>query len=347
MIALKSAFYKDKTMQEPHTIAFYRCNKLGDNIVAIPALYLTKKLYPNAKFVVITNEIGANLYKNFDFIDEIVLYDGGENLPQIIDKINADVLILSHRTSKLIILASQSKCPLIITWLHLKSLILPRFRHPKYLTKGKRRMLQSCIDLVRVINPRRFDKNFKGIALQNLPIQIKTNPQNVAFVDKFMLTGGGGYKIIIGINAFASNANRGFAVDDYIALGEKLAREFSEILVIFMNYKGSGYEFKAFSEPNIKVFVNDNDLLNLAELTRRLTLLLSVDTGNTHLADNLGTKILELIPAKEVYSWACGAYGNECELVILPHNWQKHYEFYKQVYFDKARAWVQRLLQDN
>ena len=112
-----------------------------------------------------------------------------------------------------------------------------------------------------------------------------------------------------------------------------------------MNYKGSGYEFKAFSEPNIKVFVNDDDLLNLAELTRRLTLLLSVDTGNTHLADNLGTKILELIPEKEVNSWTCGAYGNECELVILPQNWKKRYEFYKRIYFDKARAWVQRLLQ--
>ena len=178
-------------MQEPKIIAFYRCNKLGDNIAAIPALYLTKKLYPNAKFVVITNEIGANLYKNFDFIDEIVLYNGGENLPQIIDEINADILILACKESKITTLILQSKCPKIISWLHLKkNLFSPRFCHRFYLVK--RKMLQRCIDLVRTINPRRFDKFFKGVAPQNLPIQIKTNPQNVAFVDKFMLTGGGG-----------------------------------------------------------------------------------------------------------------------------------------------------------
>ena len=113
-----------------------------------------------------------------------------------------------------------------------------------------------------------------------------------------------------------------------------------------MNYKGSGYEFKPFSEPNIKVFVNDDDLLNLAEFTRRLDLLLSVDTGNTHLADNLGISVLETILAKSVHQWAGGAYSNECELVIFPNNWQKRYELYKQAYFNKAKAWVKRLLQD-
>ena len=177
---------------EPKVIAFYRCNKLGDNIVAILAFYLAKKLYPNAKFIVMTNAIGANLYRNFDFIDEIILCDSDENLPQIIDDIRADVLILGHRTSKNIKFAKSSKCPTIITWIHLKSIFSFRFHHPLYLTKGKRLELSRCIDLVRTINPRRFDKFFGKIAPQNLPIKIQTNAHNVAFVDKFMLTRGGG-----------------------------------------------------------------------------------------------------------------------------------------------------------
>lgn len=116
--------------------------------------------------------------------------------------------------------------------------------------------------------------------------------------------------------------------------------------MVFSNHERSGYAFAPFSEANIKVFVNDDDLLNLAELTKRFDLLLCADTGNAHLADNLKVRILELIDAKITHRWGCGAYGNECKMVALPHNWEKKYEVYKQMYFNKAKAWIRRLLRD-
>ena len=117
--------------------------------------------------------------------------------------------------------------------------------------------------------------------------------------------------------------------------------------MIFTNHKGSGYAFPPFSESNIKVFVNNDDLLNVAEITKRFDLLLCADTGNAHLADNLKVRILEIIYAKNLYRWGCGAYSNECQTIALPNDWERRYDFYKQMYFSKAKSWIRRLLGDN
>lgn len=175
---------------EPKIIAFDRRKLFGDIMVSIPALYLAKKLYPSAKLVLITNARGKNLCKNFSFIDRIVECESNGDFGATIDKIAPDILILGHRTGENITIASKSKCPKIISWLHLKSMFLPKFRHPAYLMKGKRRELASCIDLIRAINPHRFDKIIGSVALANLPIQIQTTRENVAFVDA-MIRGGG------------------------------------------------------------------------------------------------------------------------------------------------------------
>ena len=113
-----------------------------------------------------------------------------------------------------------------------------------------------------------------------------------------------------------------------------------------MNFKGSGYEFAPFNEKNIKVFVNDEDLLNLVEFTSRIDLLISVDTGNVHIADVFQVPILELIKrAKVSFQWCGGAYGNECECVTLPKGFKKRYDFHKNRFFDRALKRVKRLVE--
>lgn len=192
---------KSKT---PKIIAFDRRKLFGDIMVSIPALYLAKRIYPSAKLILITNARGKNLCKNFDFIDKIdkiVELEAHSNyFGVIIEKIAPDILILGYRTAQNIDFAYQSKCPKIISWLHLKSMLLPRFCHPKYLYKGRRREITACIDLIRTISPRRFDRilfnkifvSTRKISLQNLPIRITPSPANVAFVDRFIDTIGGG-----------------------------------------------------------------------------------------------------------------------------------------------------------
>lgn len=189
------------TPKTPKIIAFDRRKLFGDIMVSIPALYLAKRIYPSAKLILITNARGKNLCKNFDFIDEIVELEAhSDDFGAIIEKIAPDILILGHRTAQNIDFAYNSKCPKIISWLHLKSMLLPRFCHPKYLYKGRRREITACIDLIRAISPRRFDRilfnkifgDTRKISLQNLPIRITPSPANVAFVDRFIDVIGGG-----------------------------------------------------------------------------------------------------------------------------------------------------------
>ena len=157
--------------------------------------------------------------------------------------------------------------------------------------------------------------------------------------------GGGGchYKKIIGINALSSDINRDFKPEIFVELGRNLARKFGDFLFVFINHASSGYEFEAFSEPNIRLFMNDSDLLNLAEFVGRLDLLISADTGTVHIADNLGVSVCEPIAAKQAHRWGGGAYENECVKLVLPKGWQKHYAFYKEKFFILAKECVQGL----
>lgn len=300
-------------MKEPKIIVFDRRLGVGDIVSSIPAFYVAKELYPKSKFILITNKIGASLCRNFSFIDKIIIENVDfqtKDFAKIVDENKADVLILGHRTSKNIKLAKQSKCPFIITWRHLHSLFSPRFKHPKHIKRLQRLEILRCLDLVRMIEPTKYDEKYKNIELKNLPIRIQRDEKNKIFVDEFFKGISKSFNKIIGISPFGlSSSNYNLDIDDWILLVKNLAHEFQNILFIFMNFKGSGYEFGDFSEENIKVFTNDDDLLNLAELTSRMSLCISLSTGNIHIADNLGIDTLGFFSRTDEKLFSCGHYG--------------------------------------
>lgn len=300
-------------MKEPKIIVFDRRLGVGDIVSSIPAFYVAKELYPKSKFILITNKIGASLCRNFSFIDKIIIENVDfqtKDFAKIVDENKADVLILGHRTSKNIKLAKQSKCPFIITWRHLHSLFSPRFKHPKHIKRLQRLEILRCLDLVRMIEPKKYDEKYKNIELKNLPIRIQRDEKNKIFVDEFFKGISKSYTKIIGISPFGlSSSNYNLDIDDWILLVKNLAHEFQNILFVFMNFKGSGYEFGDFSEENIRVFTNDDDLLNLAELTSRMSLCISLSTGNIHIADNLGIDTLGFFSRTDEKLFSCGHYG--------------------------------------
>ena len=108
-----------------------------------------------------------------------------------------------------------------------------------------------------------------------------------------------------------------------------------------MNFRGSGYEFEPFIEENIKVFVNNDDLLNLVELTSRVNLCISLSTGNIHIADNLGIDTLGFFAYTDEFLFSCGNYGGNFEVLYLPKDWKKDYESYKNAFYQKAQKCVE------
>lgn len=336
---------KDK--KEPKVIAFDRRLGVGDIISSIPAFYFTKQLYPQATFILITNKIGASLCRNFDFIDKFII-EGVDfetkDFAKVVDENEVEALLLGHRSSANIKLAKQSKCPKIITWRHLHSIFSQRFIHPKHIKRSQRLEILRCLDLVRMINAPKYDKNIDKFELKSLPIQIQTDRKNKIFVDEF-LSDAKKYEKIIAISPFGiSSAKYNLAIDDWISLVKNLAKKFDKALFVFMNFRGSDYEFEPFIEENIKVFVNNDDLLNLVELTSRVNLCISLSTGNIHIADNLGIDTLGFFAYTDEFLFPCGNYGGNFEVLYLPKDWKKDYEFYKNAFYQKAQKCVEKTL---
>ena len=369
LLNAEGAFYRYAKLYElnkarkisPKAIAFDRRLGVGDIISSIPAFYMIKRLYPQAKFTLITNKIGASLCKNYDFIDEILVENVDfelKNLPKILDEKGVEVLILGHRTSKNIKLFKKSKVSKIISWRHLHSLFSSRFKHPKHIKRLQRLEILRCLDLIKMINPKIYSQNIDKFtpdtAMLNV-IRLKTCEKNKIFVDNFLRDifnenyknestniQAKPYKIIALSPFGLSSKNYNLKINDWIELAKNLASEFKDTLFVFMNFKGSGYEFAPFNEKNIRVFMNDEDLLNLVELTSRLSLCISLSTGNIHIADNLGIDTLGFFAKTDEILFACGQYGGHFEALFLPKEWQKDYEFYKNAFFEKARKCVAR-----
>ena len=90
---------------------------------------------------------------------------------------------------------------------------------------------------------------------------------------------------------------------------ESLAREFSAHN--FIVFYPPNREVELFSAPNVAIFKNNADLLNLVAMSAKLNALISVDTGNIHIADNLQIPTLGIYTRKMARRWRGGTYGGE------------------------------------
>lgn len=260
--------------------------------------------------------------------------------------LNIDILLLgrSYKDKFIIKAAKNANIKRIISPFHSKTFFDGQIQSFLYLQIHKCLESYKLLRAVRAVDKKHYDANIDKIDFSKARLQ--TLSENKAFVDEFCKKHKlNSYKKVVGLNPFGfSNPNFKFEIKEWEKLGEILAQTYPKIAFVMMNYKANSYHYKLFAQENLKAFVNDDDLLNLVEFTSRLDLLISVDTGNVHIADNLNKPILEVIKRRKIsFEWCGGSYGNECELVKLPNGWKKHYEKHKNAFFQKAIKQVARL----
>ena len=122
------------------------------------------------------------------------------------------------------------------------------------------------------------------------------------------------------------------------------ARKYPNVLFIVMSFSANLICFKPFDEPNIAIWENDDEIMNLVELTSRLNLLISPDTGNVHIADIFEVPILQTMKANLALKWGGGSYGNECQMLILKDSWIYDYAKLKARFYAMADEMVEQLL---
>lgn len=178
---------------------------------------------------------------------------------------------------------------------------------------------ENLVRLVRLIDKRVFDSKTEAIDFSGAKLGF--TQENSAFAEAFFASRGGvaNSAKIIGINFFGSSGVGYFSLEAWREMIEALAREFSNIDFIVLCPPNQHLE--SFNAPNVKIFVNNDDLLNLIAITARFNALISVDTGNVHIADNLQVPTLGIYTRKMLKRWRGGTYGGKFAPFIMPlHN---------------------------
>lgn len=314
------------------TFLFHRAIAVGDNVVAIKAMLMLKKMYPKSKLIVYTNNIGENLYRNLPFIDSIIK-DLSQDLGQI------DYFFVTHRTKENIAIAKQTNARKIITKAYLHTLFCHRFINSFLLNTKHQPESKNLLHLVRLVDKSRFDDIFSSIDFNEAKLQ--TTSENEIFVDRFLqshkipktpttriatrIANGGGQnsthrklistKRLIGINIFGSGGVRYLSFQSWREIATHLAKHFSDDYIILLCPPNQTID--DFPLKNVVIFKNNSDLLNLVALTKRLDWLISVDTGNVHIADNLQIPTLGLYTSKMFKRWRGGTYGGVFKGLII------------------------------
>lgn len=334
----------------PNVIGIERTHEqVGDCVIAIKALYALRILYPKAKIIVFTSlKGGGQLYSYLEYVDSIIDVpnpaDKQEcvvNLAKALQENPVDVLLLLHRTSWKLKVAKNSPAKLVITELHLHNLFSKKFKSPRMMISYFVHGTEKVLRLVRKINPSYYDANIANIDFSKAKMIIPNTAKEK--IQQFLTSKNSNtFRATIGVNIFGSSAPFNFSPQDWENLVKNLAQQFPHLLFVMLTYEGNPYTFKSFIEPNIVVFQNDSNLINLVALTACLDLLLSLNTGNIHIADHLQIPTLVINKTKERYNCIGGSYGGEFDAVYLPKNWKANYAHYYNAYAQKVIARLEK-----
>ncbi|RDU71848.1 glycosyltransferase family 9 protein [Helicobacter brantae] len=297
-------------------IGFYIDSKIGDSVVALPAIYGIKTLYPKCKLYIFCNPITQNLYSPFEWIDEIILID--ENLIPTLNSLHLDFLFSSNSDKNTITYLKTSNAKKLVTYLkpynlfdfRVKTLFANLITKPQSIKK-------TLIDLVWLIRPKgaRQKPSISTPKLQTFP---KNTQTITSFLSNLQIKG----KKIIMINPFGYAAKVNLALSEYATLTQKLIEDFFIIIPTFGSkdeeVRGV-FPQELLTHQNFCIFHNDDDLLNLVELTSKVNLLISPSTGNIHIADNLGIPSIGIFSFKDTILWG----GENMSYVLLSQDREK------------------------
>ena len=303
------------------TILFHRAIKIGDNVVAIRAMYAIKCLFPNANLIVATNHIGANLYANLPFIDTLLNLEANPNA--IYELKSIDYFIITHRIAANIAFAKSTNAKKIIIRAHLQSLLLPNFINDFNFFNRFRPESANLLRLTRLIDKREFKRNIKNINWGG-GAKLRFWRENSAFVEDFLANMSDKMRFgdksckIIGVNIFGSGGVAHLGLNSWREIVEVLATEHSAYNFVILS--APTHNLPSFNAPNVAIFKNNNDLLNLVAMIARFSTLISVDTGSVHIADNLQIPTLGIYTRKMAKRWCGGTCGGRFAKIIMPND---------------------------
>lgn len=312
-----------------------RTDKIGDLILSIPSFYMLKKMYPQAELIVIVRQYNYEIVKNLPYVDRIIRIDDFTK-SELLDKIkyfNADVFVALYNDPYVCGLAKASKAKWRIGPL---SKMCSFFTYNKGVWQRRSKSIKNeaeyNLDLVKRINPELFDEKFE------INTKVYVGEENKLAADTFFKE----FKIkdrVLVVNPFMGGSAKNITDDQYASIIRLFAErnpDKSVIIICHISEEERGNELlKKIDLPNVELFANGGDLLNIAAIIDKGTVYLGPSTGPTHIAGALGKRVVGIYPAKATQStvrW--GVFGNDKVRYIVPDR-DNPKEKYKNPFFEK------------
>ena len=317
-------------------IIISRTDKIGDLILSVPSFFMAKKMYPEAEIILLVRNYNYEIVKNLPFVDRVYKIDDfrQEELLEKIKYFNADIFVALYNDSYVAKLAKASKAPVRIGPISKLSSIFA-FNKGVYQKRSKsiKNEADYNLDLIRKINPERFDEVFEIYT----KIYLEDIHRDVA--ERFFRENKIGEKSLV-VNPFMGGSAKNITDEQYISLLQKIydkVEGMDIIITCHISEEDRGQKIiDGIDRDRVYLFANGGSLLNLAGIIEKGRVYFGGSTGPTHIAGSLGKNIVAIYPNKKTQSptrW--GVYNNPNVVYVVPDREdRKVRENYSHKYFD-------------
>lgn len=267
---------------------------LGDCLVDLKVLYALKALYPHFELIYYYHGTARALFERIKFIDKII------NLNEIslekIREMNPEIFISTHRKGSFFRYLKQLNFKKAVVQPHFKSVFSCKLITPTPFFRRQMHISDINLKLVRAVDKRHFDANIAAVDFSKIKDFL---PMENSLFNELLSEVKGEFKGIIGINPFSSysqgEVGANFYTQDWLNLALTLANAYPKFLFIVLNFGRNFIQLNLPKVPNLRAFVNGDDLASLVFLQSKLDFFITPVTANSHLSEILQVPSLILV----------------------------------------------------
>ena len=286
---------KLKESREDLRILLVRDDRVGDLVLATPALRALRETYPKSYIAMLVSRYAKDIVEGNPCLDDLLVHnrDGFLKLLREVKEKKFDVVIVLFPSLKTALLGFLGRIPLrISTGFKFYQFLFNRLIYLRR-SQSLKHEIEYNLDLVRLI----------GADVKDKKPSVVINKEDEEFADKFLE--GGGIKrgdLLIGLNPGSGFSARKWSEENFAELAKILNKELGARILILWGPKDKDLAKKVSDlSGGVAGLAFETNLRQLAALMKRCALIVTNNTGPMHIAAAAGASMVEIFDPK----WAC------------------------------------------
>lgn len=287
-------------------------HQMGDTLCATPMIRSLKKIYPDAKIILVTKASTRweEIFKQNNIVDEVKIYENGfENFIQLIKELREEKIDIAVVPSTVVfsvtnhLIAHYSKAKIkvgvasINEYENPAAFILNVKNHFMWETK-KIHQIERNLEVIRQLN----------IHPEETRIQTQLTDVEKKFASDFIRNHFDSSKILVGFHPGAAIESNVWSFENYTRLANMLDEKFG--VNIFISEGPDDEKYVSSLElclkskyPQINFARYKGELMNNAAIIEHCKLFVANDTGIMHLTSGLDVPLIALFCPGKAYQW--------------------------------------------